>query len=99
MTLTDMDGNGSERMLLSGRASFDPDGGALSWEWSISTTKDDGTTTKDILSTEALADITLPVGVHQIDLVVTDSAGLTATDAVVVTIEPPPPELWGTPVI
>ncbi len=79
--LIDTDGSGDESVPLDGSASFDPDGATLSYIWSI----DD-----QVLSTDALANVTLPVGTHLVTLTVTDAFGASSTDQVEITVSPPP---------
>lgn len=83
-TVTDNDGDGVEVVSVSAAGSSDADGTVEFWAW-----REAGT----VLATTETADISLPVGVHAIELTVTDNGGGTATDLVVVTVEPdgPPP--------
>jgi hypothetical protein len=65
-------------VTLDGSASFDPDGSILSYEW-----REEGGTP---LATGEIVSITLGVGVHTIELTVTDDNQATGTDDVVVTV-------------
>ena len=83
----DADGSGSEMIGLNGSGSSDPDGGALTYSWSVRGT-DVATGVEPILS--------LPVGGTVVTLTVTDESGLTAVDDVLVTVSPgPDPEEAG----
>ena len=76
-SVTDSDGNGSQSVALNGSASSDPDGTISSYVWKEGTTQ---------IATGATPAVTLAVGSHTITLTVTDNAGATATDTVVVTV-------------
>jgi hypothetical protein len=78
-----MDGSGDEPVSLDGTGSSDPEGGVLTYVWSI-----DGAVT----ATDATATITIPVGTRTVRLTVTDPRGATATDEVVMQIDAPPPD-------
>ena len=94
LTVVDDDGDGSQRVSLDGTASSDPDGDALSYAWTApdeqAPSNNAATPSETLLSTEAVADLTLPVGEHTITLTVTDPFGANATDVVIVIIEPTP---------
>ncbi|RMI03315.1 MAG: DNRLRE domain-containing protein [Calditrichaeota bacterium] len=75
--VTDMDKTGDETVTLDASGSFDTDGTIVSYTWS-----ENGTT----IATGETPTVTLGIGVHNIDLMVTDDAGQTATDQVVVTV-------------
>ena len=81
-TVTDNDNNGSEIVTLDGSSSLDPDGSIVSYIWS-----EEG----NQIATGVNPVITLSVGVHNIDLTVTDDLGATDTDQVIITVNPPPP--------
>ena len=83
--VTDNDGNGTESVTLNGSGSCDSDGSIVSYVW-----RDDGAT---VVGTGATATFSLSVGAHTLTLQVTDNDGATATDSVVVTVNPvvPPP--------
>ena len=74
--------NGTANVTLNGTNSSDPDGDALTYQWT-----ENGTT----LATTAQPTVSLPVGIHTITLTVTDPSGLTGTDTVVITVNAPPP--------
>ncbi|QOI99284.1 MAG: matrixin family metalloprotease [Phycisphaeraceae bacterium] len=78
-SLNDADGNGSEPVALDGTGSFDPDGSITNYTWK------DGPTT---IATGPLptANVVLPVGARTITLTVTDNAGATANDTVLIDI-------------
>jgi hypothetical protein len=86
----DTDGDGSERVTLDGSASTDPGGGALTYTWTIPIETETGEPAEKVLSTDAIAGITLPVGEYTITLTVTDAHGATATDQVTVRVLPAP---------
>jgi hypothetical protein len=73
----DGDGGGDETITLDGTASYDLDDAIASYEWF------DGAT---LLGTGATLSVTLPVGVHDIELVLVDVAAHTASDFVRVEI-------------
>lgn len=77
--VTDTDGDGSESVNLDGSGSTDEDGTIGSWRW-----LEDGAA----IATGETATVTLAVGVHTITLEVTDDAGDTATDDVVIDVDP-----------
>ena len=68
--------SGSGTVTLSGAASSDPEGGALTYGWTGAFGSASGPTPA----------VTLPVGVHVITLTVTDPLGASASDTVTVTI-------------
>ena len=75
--VTDVDLSGDEAVTLDGTASADPDGTVVSWDW---------TATGVTIPSGATPTATFPVGVHTVTLTVTDNAGATATDDVVITV-------------
>jgi 6-phosphogluconolactonase (cycloisomerase 2 family) len=79
-TVTDADKNGSERVLLDGSASFDPDGVIVGWSWS-----EQGV---EIASGETPS-VDFAVGGHRVTLTVEDEHGITGTDDVIVTVQTP----------
>jgi hypothetical protein len=85
-TVTDADNSGAEIVILDGSASFDPDGGGIvAYEWKEGAT---------VLGTGASISPSLTVGgPHMLTLTVTDDEGATASDTVLVTVNPaaPPP--------
>jgi thermitase len=82
--VTDNDGSGTESVTLNGSGSSDSDGSIVSYVWR------DGAT---VVGTGVAASVSLSVGAHTLTLQVTDNDGATATDSVVVTVNPfvPPP--------
>ncbi|MBT9310743.1 PKD domain-containing protein [Leptothoe kymatousa] len=92
-TVTDSDGDGTERVTLNGSNSSDRDGRIASYRWQ------EGSAT---LATTATAAVNLSVGVHTLTLTVTDDNGSTDNDTVTITVnqrpaapepeEPPSPE-------
>ncbi|HYF15735.1 MAG TPA: PKD domain-containing protein [Phycisphaerales bacterium] len=83
-TVTDFDNGGSETVTLDGSASADSDGTIVSYEWL------EGATPLAPASATPTLDASLPVGPHTITLRVTDDDGATATDTVLVTVNPWP---------
>jgi hypothetical protein len=67
-------------VILDGSASSDPEGDALTFSWSWAGGGAEGPS----------ASATLPVGTHEISLVVTDAYGAASTDSLTVTVAPPP---------
>ncbi len=89
--VTDADDTGDEAVSLDGSGSYDPDGTIVAYDWRAA-----GTT----LATGAAPTVTLPPGLHTIELVVTDDAGDVGSDTVVVTVNPylnRPPEVEAGP--
>jgi hypothetical protein len=78
-TLSDDDGSGDEPVTLDGTSSTDPDGTIVSYEWREGTAA---------LATGPTAVVPLGTGTHSITLTVTDDQGGTATDGVIVTVDP-----------
>ncbi len=81
----DSDQNGSENVALSALFSSDPDGFIVSYAWSEAGV---------VLATGNAALVAFSVGVHAVELTVTDDDGASASDLVAVTVEafvPPPP--------
>ncbi len=76
-TVTDVDGDGSEHVVLDGSGSTDADGTIVSYVW-----KEGGVTVASGVSPAVLLD----VGVHTLTLEVTDDGGRTGTDTVVITV-------------
>lgn len=73
----DVDGDGSQAVVLDGSASRDPDGTVVSRVWREGSTQ---------IASGATPSVTLGVGVHTLTLVVTDDDGASASDTVVVTV-------------
>ena len=80
-TIVDSNGDGQELVTLDGGASSDSDGTIASYEWR------EGETVVGLVAT---AEVWLAVGTHTLTLTVVDNEGATATDSVVVTVNPPP---------
>ena len=76
-TITDSDQDGLEIIILDGSASKDPDDSIELYEWMEDSI---------LLGTGEILTDTLPVGTHNITLIVTDKYGKTGTDTVMVTI-------------
>ncbi len=81
-TVTDSDNTGSESVTLDGSASSDVDGTIATYLWS------EGLTDLAPASASPTLNVSLPVGVHTITLLVTDNLGAQGTDTVVVTVDP-----------
>jgi hypothetical protein len=78
-TKVDVDGDGAEPVFLNGSGSDDPDGRLVTTVWTLG---------EVVLSDRIVDTVLLPVGTHTIVLTVMDSDGATATDEVVITIDP-----------
>ncbi|MET0067421.1 MAG: autotransporter domain-containing protein [Candidatus Thiodiazotropha sp.] len=76
-TLLDSDADGSASVTLDGSASTDSDGSLVSYQWYEGGVE---------IATGATATVVLGIGVHTLTLRVTDDAGLTQDDQVIVTI-------------
>lgn len=76
-TQNDSDNSGGELVMLDGAASFDPDGSITSYQWQEG---------QSLIGTGPLLSVPLNVGTHLVTLTVTDNAGATATDTVVISI-------------
>jgi len=76
-TLTDSDSDGSEVVVLDGSGSYDVDGTISSYSWKEGAVE---------IATGETNNVTLAVGVHTIDLTVTDDDSATGTDSAVITI-------------
>ena len=74
----DADGDGSASVVLGGSASSDPDGGIVSWSWSEAGSA--------VASGETAA-VSLPLGLHNLELEVTDGPGEVATDTLQVVVD------------
>ncbi len=73
----------SQPVVLDGSASYDPDGGALTYEW---TAPDGGT-----VGTTATVEVSPPAGTHVYTLTVTDALGAQSSDTLTVTVGTPTP--------
>jgi hypothetical protein len=79
LTVTDTMPFGNETITLDGSGSTDSDGTITSYVWTEGATQ---------IATGATAQVSLTVGTHTITLTVTDDDGATASEEVVVTINP-----------
>jgi len=79
--VTDNDDNGSEDVTLDGSGSSDPDGTITAYDWQESSVT---------IATGVSPTVALAVGVHTIDLIVTDDDSATDTDTMVATVDPAP---------
>ncbi len=87
ITVSDVDGDGLELVVLDGSASFDPDGTIVSLEWAEGAVG---------LGSGSLLSVNLAVGDHTMTLTVTDNGGASVSDTVLVSVvgqspEPPAP--------
>ena len=78
-TVKDLDGDGVELVALDGSASHDPNGTVVAYEWRNGAA---------MVGSDAALTVPLAIGTHTLTLEVTDNDGLTATDTVVVTVDP-----------
>jgi len=78
-TVTDTDGNGAETVTLDGSGSSDADGTIIAYEWREGSA---------VVGSGQTPSVTLSVGAHTLTLEVTDDDNATATDTVVVTVNP-----------
>ena len=76
--VNDSDLDGTEAVILNGSLSGDADGTIASYEWKEGET---------VLGTGVILNYYFSVGIHNIDLTITDNGGQTATDQVAITIE------------
>ena len=76
-TITDIDQDGKEMIILDGSASHDPDDSIALYEWMEDSV---------LLGTGVILTDTLPVGMHHIVLMVTDKYGKTGADTVLINI-------------
>jgi len=79
-TVTDTDDGGDESVTLDGAGSSDSDGTISSYVWKENSTQ---------IATGSGPSVTLDVGVHTIELTVTDDDAATDTDTVVITVNEP----------
>lgn len=80
-TVVDANGDGVELVTLNGSTSYDPDGTLVSYEWKEGTV---------LLGTGAIVTVNFAVGTHTVTLTVTDNRGASASDSVVMTVQPKP---------
>jgi hypothetical protein len=76
-TFTDNDQDGSEIITMDGSQSYDPDGTIVQHVWRIN---------DEVAGTGAHLTDTLPVGIHQVVLQVTDNFGKSGQDTATVTV-------------
>jgi uncharacterized repeat protein (TIGR01451 family) len=81
-TVTDTDGDGIASVVLDGTASFDADGAIQGYGWYEGSSQ---------IATSLRVGVALTVGVHTITLVISDDAGATSSDTVVITVNPGAP--------
>jgi outer membrane autotransporter protein len=86
--IPDSDGQPGESVTLDGSGSTDSDGTIVSYEWIRLVNVDQF----EALGTGPTLTVTLPDGTNDIRLTVTDNAGNTSQDAVVITVAQAPPE-------
>jgi outer membrane autotransporter protein len=85
--IADSDGEPGESVTLDGTGSTDTDGTIASYEWRRVT----GSESSETLGTGATLTVTLPDGANDIFLIVTDNAGNTSVDSVLITVAEAPP--------
>lgn len=76
-TVTDDDNNGVESIDLDGTDSTDPESGALTYQWRLNGV---------LIGVTGTLTRNFPVGVHVVELTVTDPGGLIAHDTVTITV-------------
>jgi outer membrane autotransporter protein len=81
-TVEDSDGQDGEQVTLNGSASTDPDGTIVEYEWIRQIDPD----TIDTLGLGQTITVTLPDGTNDVRLRVTDNAGNSTVDSVVITV-------------
>lgn len=86
--IPDSDGQPGESVTLNGSASTDTDGTITTYEW----LRRVGVESFDTLGTGQTLTVTLPDGENEILLVVTDNAGNTSADTVIISVAVPPAE-------
>ncbi|HET9363123.1 MAG TPA: PKD domain-containing protein, partial [Vicinamibacterales bacterium] len=81
-TVTDANGNGSEAVTLNGSGSSDADGTIVSYQWREGST---------VIATGATPTLSFAVGTHTVTLQVTDDDGASASDTVLIVVNPAAP--------
>jgi len=76
-SVVDFDGDGSVEIALDGSGSVDTDGAIVGYVWEEASSQ---------IATGAAPNVSVAVGSHSIDLIVTDDDGAMDTDSVVVTV-------------
>jgi hypothetical protein len=79
-SVIDNNGDGSESIALNAISSTDSDGQIISYQWLESSTE---------IATGINPTVTLNVGSHNIQLIVTDDGGLTSSDSLIINIQNP----------
>jgi serine protease len=77
-TLSDVNNDTVEAVILNGSASYDPDGNIIAYEWMEGDT---------VLGTAEVITCDFTVGMHNVTLTVTDNDNLTDSDEVIITVE------------
>jgi outer membrane autotransporter protein len=90
-TLSDTDGQPGETVTLNGTLSTDPDGTIANYEWTLSTF--DPEQPRQVIGTGATLTVELPDGENEVQLEVTDNAGIASVDTVLITIAEAPAEV------
>jgi len=85
-TVTDLDGNGFETILLDGSNSYDIDGEIISYEWGYNS---------NVIGNSEIIAYAFPIGVHDVTLTVADDED-TDSDIVTITVNEKPTivEIW-----
>jgi len=78
--ITDTDSSGEENVTLNASSSSDANGQIVQYQWLESSLE---------IATGVSPNISLTVGSHTIDLIVTDNDGLTNTDSLIVNVQDP----------
>jgi hypothetical protein len=78
-TVTDTNNSGAEPITLNGSGSTDSDGTIVSYTW-----RESGS----VITSGVTPVVNFAVGVHTVELTVTDNDGATAVDTVLITVEP-----------
>ena len=76
-TVTDIDGDGFESIILDAKGSHDPDGSIQEYDWQVN----------GLSSSESMFTVSLPLGSHIAKLTVTDNDGNKAEDTVSVIVK------------
>jgi hypothetical protein len=87
-TVSDVDNNGSELVTLDGSLSSDSDGTIVNYSWYL---------LGSLVGSGVSPQVNLPLGVHDITLVVTDDDGAEGIDMVLITVEAGTPTTTSTP--
>jgi outer membrane autotransporter protein len=87
--IPDSDGEPGETVTLDGSASSSPEGTIVLYEWFRRV----GVESSELLGTGPTLSVTLPDGINEITLVVSDSASGVDSDVALITVAEPPPEV------